>query len=50
MHETNTLRACLIFNLYVSFMSIEMSLLVNLQSDELIILEEAYVALSMEKG
>ena len=40
VHETNTLRACLIFNQYMSFMSIEMSVLVNLQSNELIILEK----------
>ena len=50
VHETNTLRDCLIFNQYISFISAEMSVLVNLQSDELIILEEARVALFMGKG
>ena len=50
VHKTNTLIDCLFFNQYMSFLSIEMSILVNLQSNELIILEEACVALSMGKG
>ena len=34
----------------MSFLSIKMNVLVNMQSDELIILEETFVALSIGKG
>ena len=37
------------FNQNISFLSMEVDILVNLQSDGLIMLEEACIALSMEK-
>ena len=45
VHETNILRACLIFNQNMSFLSIEMSALVNLQSDDFIMLKRACITL-----
>ena len=45
VHETNILRVGLIFNQHMSFLSIEMSALVNLQSDDLIMLKRACITL-----